>query len=139
MRMGLSDTNSVLDANAQSRAVKRLFVADNAALANGLGGPNPTLTSQALATRTAEKIFKLYFNGDPWVGKEAPISSIDDVVTAAVLGQAVRRNPPDVLAVTGSERTVPVALGAAALGSAAVTAVIRRAAREPAPAESTEE
>ncbi len=32
-----------------------------------LGGPNPTLTTQALATRTAEKIFTRYFDGDPWV------------------------------------------------------------------------
>src|SRR5438309_10033975 len=90
MRMGLDESDSVLDANAESRAVKRLFIADNAALANGLGGPNPTLTSQALATRTAEKIFQHYFDGDPWVGREAPVSSIDDRVTAAVLGVQFR-------------------------------------------------
>ena len=54
-------------ANAEARAGKGLFVADNSALANGLGGPNPTLTTQALATRTAEKIFQLYFDGSPWV------------------------------------------------------------------------
>lgn len=40
-------------------------VAGNSALANALGAPNPTLTTQALATRTAEKIFTLYFGGDP--------------------------------------------------------------------------
>jgi choline dehydrogenase-like flavoprotein len=84
MRMGLSPTDSVLDANAESRAVKRLFVADNSALANSLGGPNPTLTTQALATRTAEKIFQLYFGGPPWVLREAPVSSIDPGVTHAV-------------------------------------------------------
>ena len=89
MRMGLDEADSVLDANAESRAVKRLFVADNAALANGLGGPNPTLTTQALATRTAEKIFRQYFGGDPWVGGEAPVSSIADAVTASVLGKPV--------------------------------------------------
>ncbi|MGH3518038.1 MAG: GMC oxidoreductase [Haloechinothrix sp.] len=77
MRMGESEQNSVLDANAESRAVKRLFVADNSALPNGLGGPNPTLTTQALATRTAEKIFRLYFGGDPWVRDEAPVVSTD--------------------------------------------------------------
>ncbi|MGH3911022.1 MAG: GMC family oxidoreductase N-terminal domain-containing protein, partial [Pseudonocardiaceae bacterium] len=51
MRMGESERDSVLDANAESRGVKRLFIADNSALANALGGPNPTLTTQALATR----------------------------------------------------------------------------------------
>jgi choline dehydrogenase-like flavoprotein len=92
MRMGVNEADSVLDANAESRWVKRLFIADNSALPNALGGPNPTLTTQALATRTAEKIFVRYFGGDPWVGRESPVSSIDDSVTAAVLsGTAPRR------------------------------------------------
>ena len=85
LRMGLQAADSVLDANAESRWVRGLFVADNAALANSLGGPNPTLTTQALATRTAEKIFRRYFDGDPWVGREDPISSIDPKVTKAVI------------------------------------------------------
>lgn len=54
-------------------------------MANGIGGPNPTLTTQAVATRTAEKIFERYFGGDPWVSSEAPVSSIDNAVTAAVV------------------------------------------------------
>ncbi len=62
---GTSAEDSVLDANAEARWVKRLFVADNSALANGLGGPNPTLTTQALATRTAEKIFTALLRGIP--------------------------------------------------------------------------
>jgi choline dehydrogenase-like flavoprotein len=85
MRMGTGAADSVLDANAESRWVKRLFVADNSALPNALGGPNPTLTTQALATRTAEKIFVRYFGGDPWVGQESPVSSVDDTVTRAVI------------------------------------------------------
>jgi choline dehydrogenase-like flavoprotein len=85
MRMGVNEADSVLDANAESRWVKRLFVADNSALPNALGGPNPTLTTQALATRTAEKIFVRYFGGEPWVGRESPVSSVDDSVTAAVI------------------------------------------------------
>lgn len=85
MRMGERHDSSVLDANAEARWVKRLFVADNSALANGLGGPNPTLTTQALATRTAEKIFRLYFGGAPWVTRESPVSSVDRSVTRAVL------------------------------------------------------
>jgi choline dehydrogenase-like flavoprotein len=86
MRMGESERNSVLDADAQARAVKRLFIADNSALANALGGPNPTLTNQALATRTAEKIFQTYFGGDPWVRSEAPVVSTDPRISVR-LGQ----------------------------------------------------
>ena len=85
MRMGTSANDSVLDRNAEARWVRRLFVADNSALANGIGGPNPTLTTQALATRTAETIFSKYFGGDPWVRRESPVSSIDDAVTRAVI------------------------------------------------------
>jgi hypothetical protein len=36
-------------------------VADHSALANGIGGPNPTNTGQALAARTAEKILERHF------------------------------------------------------------------------------
>jgi choline dehydrogenase-like flavoprotein len=84
LRMGTSERDSVLDGNAEAHWVRRLFVADNSALANALGGPNPTLTTQALATRTAEKIFVSYFGGDAWVGQESPVSSVDDKVTRAV-------------------------------------------------------
>src|SRR4030095_11327626 len=90
MRMGLGETDSVLDSNAEARWVKRLFVADNSALANGLGGPNPTLTTQALATRTAERIFHRYFDGDPWVGNEAPVSSVDPEVTRAPVDRGLQ-------------------------------------------------
>jgi choline dehydrogenase-like flavoprotein len=76
---------AVVNADCESLAVERLFVADNSSLPNALGGPNPTLTTQALATRTAERIFVRYFGGDPWVGRESPVSSVDDSVTAAVV------------------------------------------------------
>jgi choline dehydrogenase-like flavoprotein len=89
MRMGQSDTDSVLDANAESRSVKQLFVADNSALANSLGGSNPTLTTQALATRTAERIFTRYFGGQPWVGHESPVVSTDPRVTSALLARGL--------------------------------------------------
>jgi choline dehydrogenase-like flavoprotein len=89
MRMGLSGRDSVLDKNAEARWVKRLFIADNSALANSIGGPNPTLTTQALATRTAERIFQLYFGGDPWVEEETPVSSIDPAVTQAVMSRGL--------------------------------------------------
>ena len=85
MRMGRSERDSVLDPYGESRWVSGLFIADNSALANGLGGPNPTLTTQALATRTAERIFNRYFDGDPWVRRESPVSSIDGAITRAVV------------------------------------------------------
>jgi choline dehydrogenase-like flavoprotein len=89
MRMGLDAADSVLDGTGEARWVDRLFVADNSALANAAGGANPTLTTQAVATRTAENIFRRYFGGDPWVAKEAPTSSIDDRVTQAVLARGL--------------------------------------------------
>jgi choline dehydrogenase-like flavoprotein len=84
LRMGHSSADSVLDADGQARWVTGLYVADNAALANACGGANPTLTTQALATRTAEKVFATHFGGDPWVGTEAPVVSTDERVTAAL-------------------------------------------------------
>lgn len=56
MRMGL-----VTDTNCEAYQVKGLFIADNSVLYNGIGGPNPTLTTQALAARTADRIAALYF------------------------------------------------------------------------------
>ncbi|TDD90606.1 GMC family oxidoreductase [Saccharopolyspora karakumensis] len=77
MRMGQSEANSVVDHGGEARAVRRLFVADNSALANSVGGPNPTITTQAVATRTAEHVFQRYFGGDPWVRSQAPVVSTD--------------------------------------------------------------
>ncbi|OLO40437.1 glucose-methanol-choline oxidoreductase [Alkalihalophilus pseudofirmus] len=57
MRMGF-----VVDDICEAYQVKRLFIADNSVHYNGIGGPNPTLTTQALATRTAEKLAKKYFS-----------------------------------------------------------------------------
>lgn len=84
LRMGADAADSVLDEHAEARWVERLFVADNSALANALGGPNPTLTTQALATRTAERIFERCFDGEPWVADEAPVSSLDARIAAAL-------------------------------------------------------
>jgi choline dehydrogenase-like flavoprotein len=89
MRMGTDEKDSILDASAEARWVKRLYIADNSALPNSLGGPNPTLTTQALATRTAEKIVETYFGGERWVGRENPVSSIDDRVTHAVVARGL--------------------------------------------------
>jgi choline dehydrogenase-like flavoprotein len=51
----------VVDEACEAYDVDRLFVADHSALSNGLGGPNPTNTGQALAARTGEKIVERYF------------------------------------------------------------------------------
>jgi choline dehydrogenase-like flavoprotein len=61
LRMGRDPGTSVVDEACEAHVVKRLFVADTSAFANGIGGPNPTLTAQALATRTAGKILERYF------------------------------------------------------------------------------
>jgi choline dehydrogenase-like flavoprotein len=84
MRMGERAADSVLDGGGEARFVRRLFVADNSALPNSLGGPNPTLTTQALATRTAERIITRYFDGDRWVHDESPLPSTHRRVTRAV-------------------------------------------------------
>lgn len=57
MRLG-----AVTDDAAETKAVAGLFIADNSVLPNGCGGPNPTLTTQALATRTADKIDQRYLS-----------------------------------------------------------------------------
>jgi hypothetical protein len=57
---------------------------DNSALANALGGPNPTLTCQALATKTSAAIFVNEFGGSPWVNGGTPVVSTDPRITAAL-------------------------------------------------------
>lgn len=129
MRMGHDPADSVLDESGEARFVKGLFVGDNAALPNAIGGPNPTLTSQALATRTAEHIFQRYFDGDAWVRTDTPVSSIDDRVTQAVLGAQIFDDEVDdsdrddragapALPATGPAGGLPL-LGLAAIGAAA--------------------
>jgi choline dehydrogenase-like flavoprotein len=56
MRMGADPSTSVADPDGQAHMVEGLYVGDSSILPNGLGGPNPTLTAQALAVRTAEAI-----------------------------------------------------------------------------------
>ncbi|WP_255151997.1 GMC family oxidoreductase N-terminal domain-containing protein [Halorarius halobius] len=53
----------VVDEGCEAYDVGRLFVADHSALANGVGGANPTHTGQALALRTAERVAERYFDG----------------------------------------------------------------------------
>lgn len=62
MRIGHDPATSVADAGGETHEVEGLFVGDTSALPNGLGGPNPTLTAQALAARTAAEIFTRHFS-----------------------------------------------------------------------------
>jgi len=62
MRIGSDPATSVFDPSGESHEVERLFIGDCAALPNSLGGPNPTLTAQALAARTASRIADRYFS-----------------------------------------------------------------------------
>jgi choline dehydrogenase-like flavoprotein len=87
--MGIRDQDSVVQATGEARFVQRLFIADNSALPNSLGGPNPTLTTQAVATRTAEHIFQRYFGGDPWVRRESPTPSTDARVARALTARGL--------------------------------------------------
>ncbi|MET3506950.1 choline dehydrogenase-like flavoprotein [Halalkalibacter oceani] len=57
MRMG-----KVVDLSCEAYQVNRLYLADNSVQANAIGGTNPTLTTQALATRTAELLARKYFS-----------------------------------------------------------------------------
>jgi choline dehydrogenase-like flavoprotein len=61
MRMGRDPATSVVDDACEAHLVRRLFLGDASPFPNGIGGPNPTLTIQALATRTAAKIVERYF------------------------------------------------------------------------------
>jgi choline dehydrogenase-like flavoprotein len=56
MRMGRDPRSSMAGPTGEVHLVEGLFVGDSSILPNGLGGPNPTLTVQALATRTADQI-----------------------------------------------------------------------------------
>ncbi|HET7481725.1 MAG TPA: GMC family oxidoreductase [Actinomycetota bacterium] len=67
MRMGRKPETSVVDKNQEAWEVQRLYVCDASSLPDSLGGPNPTLTTFAFATRTAEHIAVHEFGRDPFV------------------------------------------------------------------------
>jgi choline dehydrogenase-like flavoprotein len=84
MRIGISESDSVLDEWGQSRWVQDLYIADNSGLANSLGGSNPTLTTQALATRTAERIYSTVFGGEDYVSSSSPVGSTDHRISNTI-------------------------------------------------------
>jgi len=61
LRMGADPSTSVLDSGGEAHSVKRLFGGDASVFANAIGGPDPALTVQAIATRTAATIVERYF------------------------------------------------------------------------------
>jgi len=58
LRMGRDPATSVVGPDGEAHEVEGLFVGDCSIMPNGLGGPNPTLTAQALAARTADRILE---------------------------------------------------------------------------------
>ncbi|MGZ4140787.1 MAG: GMC oxidoreductase, partial [Actinomycetota bacterium] len=62
MRMGADPATSVVDPGGEAHGVSRLFICDTSIFPNGIGGPNPTLTAQAVATKIAEGIVSRYFS-----------------------------------------------------------------------------
>jgi choline dehydrogenase-like flavoprotein len=60
MRLGTDPATSVCNADGEAHEVERLYVGDSSILPT-VGGANPTLTTQALATRTADKIATRHF------------------------------------------------------------------------------
>ena len=58
MRMGSDPATSVVSPSGEAHGVERLFICDTSIFPNGIGGPNPTLTAQAVATMMAEGIVR---------------------------------------------------------------------------------
>jgi choline dehydrogenase-like flavoprotein len=61
MRMGRDPRSSVVDDDGLSHEVENLYVADTSVIPS-VGGANPTLTGQALATKTADAIADRWFS-----------------------------------------------------------------------------
>jgi choline dehydrogenase-like flavoprotein len=58
MRMGSNPATSVVAPTGEAHGVERLFICDTSIFPNGIGGPNPTLTAQAVATMMADGIVR---------------------------------------------------------------------------------
>ena len=59
--MGDDPATSLVNADGEAHEVERLFLGDSSILP-GVGGANPTLTVQAVAARTADRIAERYFS-----------------------------------------------------------------------------
>jgi choline dehydrogenase-like flavoprotein len=135
MRMGRDPATSVVDGNQEAWEVKRLFIADASSLPDGLGGPNPTLTLQAFATRTAEHIATTYFGRDPFVreglGRTTPAGwdpapAGTAAPPAGATGEAATPAPGSPLPATGPGLAARAAAGAAVMAGGAVLHQIGR-------------
>ena len=60
MRMSADPNAGVVAVNGEAHDVERLFIADASVLSNGIGGAPPSLSTQALAWRTAQQMLKRY-------------------------------------------------------------------------------
>ena len=128
MRRGRRPDDSVVNANGESWEVQRLFIADASSLPDGLGGPNPTLTTQMFATRTAEYIATHYFDRKPFVkeglGRTTPAGF---PVPASAAPTRPRPGGGGTLADTGGGAAAAAA-GSAVLIAGATLAVANRSA-----------
>lgn len=64
--LGLMSMGKVVDANCEAIGAKGIYVADTTVLPNGLGGPNPAHTLQALALRTSEALASALLSDAQW-------------------------------------------------------------------------
>ncbi|MBW3657947.1 MAG: GMC family oxidoreductase, partial [Actinobacteria bacterium] len=120
MRMGRDARTSVVDGNQESWQVKGLFITDASSLPDGLGGPNPTLTNQMFATRTAEHIAVTRFGRDPFVvagaGRTTPAGFGPGETAVPVVAPGHRHDAP---ASGGGTSTLPATGGGSVVVSAA--------------------
>jgi choline dehydrogenase-like flavoprotein len=59
--MGRDASTSIVDPSGEAYGVARLYICDTSIFPNGIGGPNPTMTAQAVATMISERIVARYF------------------------------------------------------------------------------
>jgi hypothetical protein len=121
-----------VDGNQESWEVKRLFITDASSLPDGLGGPNPTLTLQMFATRTAEHIAVTHFGRDPFVrqglGQTTPAGFPTPSAAATPAVEQAAAEPA-----VADRGTLPATGGSLAAGAAALAAgaVLHQIGRRP--------
>ena len=86
-RMGDDPRTSVVDADCRSWDIRNLWVCDGSVFPTA-GGVNPSLTIQAIALRTADRIEALGSGSNPQAEQAAPKST-----TISIIGQPPATSP----------------------------------------------